>query len=798
MLCILIFTCRLSAQPQGNAGDIPAVKTGYQIEAGITALAPPSQATLSGRIIDNNGKPLGGVNIYVSELEKSTITGSDGTFRFYNLHKGLITLECSLISYLTVVQIKDMRQSQNELIIQLNPSTKLMEEVVVTSNHTQLASKIPYTITSISHGEIMRSGQSTLIETLGQKPGVDIISGGSGIGKPVIRGLSFNRIVLYSMGTKIENQQWDDDHNAGVGEAGVDRMEIVYGPSALIYGADALGGAVVFIDEKNPPAGKTTGNLTTGLFSNTAGINLGGGIKHTSPSGFFYSVDLNNQSHTDYLQGNDHSGQLRPFAVNSKYNNFSTKARVGFSRQWGVSKLTYSYLHSLTGMIVEESEDSAATADGNPYHSRGRALQAPSQEVAIQVLSSENTFLFGSSKWNVNGAYQVNNRKEFEPAQPPHLSLGLLLHTFTYDIKWSSSEEKKFGITVGTQGMMQVNKNHGNNIAVPDAVVNDFAGYVLAHYNTGNWNFSGGMRLDARTVSIKATSGQYEGESTLDSMEQKALDSSGLKRTVADFRKQYFPFSFSTGVVCRPADDLSLKLNIATGFSAPNYAELSTFGKHEGTNRFEIGTPNLKAEQNIECDLTANWEHPDFSLNLSGFYNGIRNYIFLSPTTDSLYDLQVIAYTQKNAVIAGSEFSFNVHPRRIKWMQLNSGVTISSGKLAGGGYLPYFPPDKLMTELKFTADSIGKLKHPSLSIVFKNYFAQDNPALYEAPTNGYKLLDVNVGAGINIGKQLVRAYLFCTNFFNTAYFSHLSIVKDIGIYERGRNIGMRLYIPFGN
>src|SRR6185369_14072340 len=220
-----------------------------------------AQTLLRGKVTDKNGKGLAAASIFIPELEKRTITDDQGNYHFEHLGKGIIRIQCSMIGYRTLIKKIDLRHLSGEVVIQLEEASVSMEEVVVTSNQTELARNIPYPINSIDPEEIQKSPQPTLMEKIAQLPGVDLISAGSGISKPVVRGLSFDRIVTYSMGTRIENQQWDDDHDAGISEAGIDKAEIVYGPSALIYGADAMGGAIVFVDEKPAPAGKTMGSV---------------------------------------------------------------------------------------------------------------------------------------------------------------------------------------------------------------------------------------------------------------------------------------------------------------------------------------------------------------------------------------------------------------------------------------------------------------------------------------------------------------------------------------------------------
>ena len=95
----------------------------------------------------------------------------------------------------------------------------------------------PYPAETVSSTELKKTGAISLIQSLSYQPGIDRISVGNGIGKPVIRGMSFNRILIYAQGTRVENQQWDDRHDLGISEDGIDKVEIVNGPAALIYGA---------------------------------------------------------------------------------------------------------------------------------------------------------------------------------------------------------------------------------------------------------------------------------------------------------------------------------------------------------------------------------------------------------------------------------------------------------------------------------------------------------------------------------------------------------------------------------
>ena len=196
------------------------------------------------------------------------------------------------------------------------------------------------------------------------------------------------------------------------------------------------------------------------------------------------------------MRANKPAGEEEEFAANSKFQNMVGKANVGISKKWGVSKLSYSYLNQQIGIIEDES-DSVVAAGGDEGEQRDREMEAPYQDVTTHIVSLENTILTGKSKLNINVAYQVNDRKEYEPTGVPkekRLAIGLILNTTTYDLKWTSNQEKNVGITLGSQGTFLKNTNSGEESLVPDADVRDIAGYGLFRYDKDKLNLLGGVR----------------------------------------------------------------------------------------------------------------------------------------------------------------------------------------------------------------------------------------------------------------------------------------------------------------
>jgi len=766
-----------------------------------------AQQSLSGKISDSHtSQPISGVSVFITDLQMVTVSGENGSYRFDHLPKTIVHVSFSSLGYRSVVKTVNL-ESDSSLDISLAPSSTELEEVLVTSNNSSLPANIPFSANSISQQDVRKYASPFVMGNLSYQPGIDKITIGNGIGKPVIRGLSFNQVLLYSQGTRIENQQWDDHHDLGISDVGIENVEVVRGPAALIYGADALGGALIFRDEKPAPAGTTVSKANFSFGSNTLGVNGDYGYRRTNNNGLFYGFTLGGSSQTSYLQG-EREGEPIPgleefgdYAANSKFIHGIGKANIGLNRNWGTSKLSYSYFRQFIGIIEDESADSAFNAAKEANEQREREVEAPYQDVASQVVSMENTFVTGTSKVNMNLAYQSNDRKEYEPLpeKKKELAIGLLLNAMTYDVKWTSNAEKKTGFTIGSQGTFLKNENNGLEALVPDADVTDLAAYGLFRYDKDNLNLLGGIRIDSRQMEVES----YEGGESGDYI--YLLQSSGdtVVEPEADFEKEYTPFSFSLGASYHAGQHLLIKLNGATGFTAPNYAQLATFGKHEGAYRFEAGNANLDIEQNLQGDLGLTWENASVTFDINGFYNRVNNYIYLSNTGDSMIrvksaftdTLALYNYKQGDADLSGFEAGFDFHPRSATWFSIGATYSFTHGELAAGGNLPYMPADKLVAELKFRKEKLLGFQNTWCSLILSNYAKQEHVADYEVSTDGYSLLDVHVGGSFKLGKHMTQFDLFCTNLLNTGYYNQLSLVRNIGVMDMGRNIGITFHIP---
>ncbi len=149
-----------------------------------------AQLKLSGEVTDQkSGKALESVNIYFPELQKGTVSDTNGHYEFNNMAKGFFQLEFSYVGYKTQVVPVDLKNEKVVINVAMIPSEVEIGEVVVLGNLVNEVEKAPYRIEKVSTDEIKKDGLITLNNSLALLPGVSELSNGLAISKPVIRGL---------------------------------------------------------------------------------------------------------------------------------------------------------------------------------------------------------------------------------------------------------------------------------------------------------------------------------------------------------------------------------------------------------------------------------------------------------------------------------------------------------------------------------------------------------------------------------------------------------------------------------
>jgi len=722
-----------------------------------------AQNNLKGKVSDQDNLPLSGATIFLPELNKGTMADKNGLYILSGLPSGKVKIQISYIGYTSKIETIILQDPETELNVTLETTTIRTEEIVVTGGYssTQHENAIKIEALKLEYSDIKPTPNLTDIIT--KIPGVNMISKGSGVSKPVIRGLSMNDILILNNGVRFENYQYSDHHPLGIDEFGIEDIEVIKGPSSLLYGSDAIGGVINFIKEKPAPIGTIEGDYNLQLFSNTLGISNNFGLKGSSQH-FFGGIRLGQKSNSDFLQGGG------DFVPNTRFKEYSIKLNTGFTGRYGTFILFYDYSRQNLGLAEEEAIEAIAK--------RGRNLEIFYQQFNTHLLSTQNKIYLGKMKLDINSAYQNTELIHF--GEPSAYEIQMRLASLTYDAKLYLPSDKNSEYIVGYQGMYQnnLNLNDRETKLLPDAsIFNNSIFFLLQKTFFNKLKFQTGLRFDDKSINTMALgdAGQPDYREALD--------------------KKYNSLSGSLGATYSISEKFLLRSNFASAYRTPNLAELTSNGQHE--TRYEIGEKNLIPEKSYEIDLSMHYHVDNLTIDLAGFYNNINNYIFISPTGDTTSNgIYIYKYEQNNSYLYGAEAGIHFHPEAMKWLHLLTTFSSVTGKQKSGSNLPFIPAKKIYMELRAEKESMAFLHKAFLMVTATSVFKQENIASEETPTNAYTLMDVSIGGQIKVRDQFISISLGATNIFDKQYIDHLSTLKEVGFFNPGRNFTMTLKIPF--
>ncbi|MEI6754346.1 MAG: TonB-dependent receptor [Paludibacter sp.] len=779
-----------------------------------------AQISLHGTIHSKTGEPLVGVIILFPELGIGTVTDNSGNYSINKLPKKKLEVEVSFINYKKEAETIDLSEINQKDFVLEESVTEITEVLVHGHSNPLKMLQTPTPISIVTQTDLLQKSSTNIIDALASQPGISQITTGSGISKPVIRGLGYNRVVIVNDDVRQEGQQWGDEHGIEIDEAAVYSAEILKGPASLLYGSDAMAGVISFFSAPTLPEGKMKLNLMTDYQTNN-------GLIAYSADFAGHKKDLIWDLRYSNKQAHAYQNRYDGYVFNSGFSENAISGLIGLNKSWGYSHLSLSAYQLIPGMI-EGYRDSLTGNFTKPValsnNTAGESIATQSDFISYekpfpyQVVNHykvvwNNNILMGSGTLKTTLGYQQNRRQEFgDILNPNNYCLYFQLHTVNYDIHYLLPQNNGFGISFGINGMYQNSLNLGSEYLVPEYRLFDIGGFIIAKKKIGNVDISGGLRIDNRFETADALYLKTSGEKTT------STDISSIQR-FNGFKTNFPGFSGSVGASYQIDENWNSKLNLSKGFRAPSINELSSNGVHEGTIRYEIGNPNLKPESSLQIDYELGFESEHISSKLNLFMNFIDNYIFSSRLpgkngNDSIIDnFPAFKFSSGNARIMGGEFSIDIHPHPQHWLHFENSFSYVNSQLLNQPdstrYLPLTPAPKWKSDIRIDIhNSLKTLKNLYFLVGIEHNFAQNN--IYsayntETPTPAYTLLNASLGTDVVTAKRMLfSVYINGSNLTNEAYQSHLSRLKYApenlvtgheGVFNIGRNLSIKVIIP---
>lgn len=788
-----------------------------------------SQNVLSGKITDNaNHAALNGASVYIPDLKLGAVTDANGKYSIKDVPHGTYLVVASFLGYAS--QTKEINIKETAIAdFVLGQSAVELKGIIVTGVSTateQQSNPIPANI--VTNKEMLQNSSINIINAIANSPGVSEMTLGPNISKPFIRGLGYNRVVIINDGIRQEEQQWFDEFGVELDEFSVNKVEILKGPASLSYGSDAMAGVINMLAAPPLPEGQIKGNILANYQSNNGLIaesfNLGGNNK-----GFIWDLRYSNKMAHCYK--NKYDG----YVANSGYSESDVKALLGVNRKWGYSHLTLSSFNLRTG-IIEGARDSAtgeflqhflvsgpadsvgiASADEFTKYNNFPVIH---QRIRHYKAVLDNSFALNNGRLNLLVGFQQNHHQEANDLnQGDYYNNYFFLNTFNYDARYIFAEKNRLEMSVGVNGMAQNSLNKGTAFVIPEYSIFDIGVFTIAKKTFDKLSVSGGLRFDSRMLKGKNL--------WVDSMGERLPGPE--PGSIADFTaytSNFSGLSGSIGLAYNFTDNIYGKFNLARGYRAPTAAESGANGIHDGTPFYEIGDHNLKAESSLQVDGTLGTSSKDITAELTGFVNNINHYIFAEKLEsvfggDSIREDPALAlapgpafkYVQGNAVLSGMEIVLNIHPHTVKGLYFDNSFSFVSAvqkdQPDSTKYLPFTPPAKYRTELKYMCSGGKTIKNEYIKFGLDHYFEQ-NKIYYkygdETVTPAYTLINAGIGGDIcSHDKTLFSLYVYGSNLADVTYQSNMSRLKytdpnnvtgRIGVYNMGRNFSIKILVPF--
>ena len=659
--------------------------------------------------------------------------------------------------------------------------------------------KLSQTSIQVSHAYLETNFAGSLMQTLEGIPGVKAMSIGSGQSKPTIRGLGFNRMAVTEDGIKHEGQQWGDDHGLEIDQFAIDRVEIIKGPAALLYGSDAIGG-VLSLYTNHIPTRSFEGGVQLFGRSNNEQIGLSAKIGGKNRK-WFYRANVTWIDYADFKVPAD-SIQYYSYWIklkdrrlrNTAGNERDGSLMVGYAGYSFHTDIRISDSYSKSGFFAN-AHGLEVRLSGIDYDRSRRDIDLPHQSVNHLKVLSHTTWRNELLSIETNLAYQNNLRKEqsepvshgYMPRPDSELERRFDKSTWTANLSMRYQPGEHHTLSAGLNTEYQHNRRGGWGFIIPDFETLSLGAYVMDRFAVNDrLVLNVGIRYDHARAHIHSYHDWYKTPVGSDSVYQQRS---------AEVSRHFNSFTWSAGINYNTGNWV-LKGNIGKSFRVPIPKELGADGINYHIFRYERGNAALDPEESYQIDAGIYWSNGEgLSVQVEPYLNYFPNYIYLNPTANYVEGLQLYHYTQAKVLRYGLEAQLNYAITR-HWEAELKGEYLHAEQKSGekkGYTLPFSTPWSADAGVKYSYDWKGE-GFVGLNVHIVG--TQNEIVPPEKPTEGHWTLNASAGKHFPWGKNTVKVALHADNLLNKRYYDHTSYYRLIDVPEPGCNFSLMVGMEF--
>jgi iron complex outermembrane receptor protein len=748
----------------------------------ILTAGPPAFAKenheLTGTVVSSGDEPVLDATVSLPELRRETATNERGEFTFTGLPSGEYLLSVDSPRFGGAVQrVLVGDDATGPIEIALDQRVHAEGITVTATGIVRGLDEVVNPVGILGGEDLLVRQQSTLGETLAQQPGVSATTYGQGSSRPVIRGLGEDRIRILENGLDTGDvSSIGPDHAVAMDPLAAEQVEVVRGPAALLWGANAIGGVVNVLDGRVPdhPAADTIAGAVQLEYGSNAdkkagSVKLDGGSGHFAWHANLYARDQDDYTspaerpagehdHDPEGEDDEEPGYEEAFETGTVANSWAKAkgatlgasyvsdrgfigiALGGYDTEYGIPG--HHHHHEEAGLLLGSLLDDDPGDDGEAEEHAG--VHSEMEQRRIDLHGQLDDPFAGFSALRLSAGWRDYNHEEIE---------GDVLGT-RFENRWSEARldavNRPWGSFSGTVGLHWINRDFGafgEEAFVEPTDTTRLGAYVFQQSSPDPVGVQFGLRYDSQ-------------DTRSDDPELPDRD--------------FDTMSVSAGLVVEFSDAWGYTVSLNRPERAPTPEELYADGPHAATFAYEIGDPLLEPEvgQGVEMALRATYDR--FEVTLSGFATLYDEFIYLANTGEEIDGFEVLQFTQADAEFYGFELHGHVELVHQSSSHLHLGFAYDQVRADfrdSGESLPRIPPRRAKLALVYISERWDTR--------IEGWWVDDQTRVadHETPTPGYEMLNATVSYKIFAGESMHELMLRARNLTDEPAYNHVSFIK---------------------
>ena len=696
-----------------------------------------------------------------------------------------------------------------------------IEEVIVTASFLD-DSPESSPLHVIDGVELREDATESLGSSLDNLLGISSADYGAAVGQPVIRGMSGNRVkVLNNSIVNRDVSGLGPDHSIEIDMNNVQQIEVIKGPSSLLYANGAIGGIVNVVDNTIPRTDISESDLRVGLESqsvndgqsydlsyqnNLGGFNVSAAYKDSEfdnfdiPTGAVIHDEEEHEENLGYLMNSDHEASTKSLGI----------SKVG---DWGHIGLSWKNLDSSYGIPFHGEEhgdhdEEHGDDDHNEEHADHDEDSHENERIfattEVDIINLEGSFNFDNN-WAKGINYFLRDtdyllREQHAEVEGAHEEEGHDGDHHDEGPTYFTNESTEYGAVFDLSGESLTQKVAINFMQEDVSIVGHESfmnpaeneemtlGYFVSGKLGDSFRVDFGIRHDRISRKGSVTHRDEHDDHDEEHAEIDYFDH--------DINNTSYALTLSRDVT----DSLNASLGLASVERAPSVSELFMNGPHLATARFEVGNPTLDSERSQNIDLNFRYQKNGFFAKLTFFRNNVNDYIYLLDETEEEHEeheeedhggLVLANYLQQDATLNGYEFEIGTVFKLANGnLSVSYGRDSIDGKFEGGGRIPRMIPTRNIYDIAYTTNNFRA------ALTLKSVDKQSQIAEQETTSERYDKLDLRLTRTFQLNSTSeLNVSLFGKNLLDEIARNHTSFVKD-EVPLPGRNIGIRINMNF--